>query len=141
MVVRTQSMDEEGKKAGASAPRQPNAASAPVPLDPAPRGNATAAAINPAEQRRLEAQRRQQLAEQLKPFKQRRDTLDRQLAQLQAEQTALHAQLQGNLSPAQLAEAGKRLKQVDDGIAEAEEAWLEVASEIEAIEQAQATAS
>ncbi len=96
--------------------------------------------LSQGEQRKLDAQRRQQLADQLKPHKKQRDALERRLASLQTEQAALHAQLQGNLSPAELAEAGKRLKVVDDALADTEEQWLEVASEIEAIEQAAADA-
>ncbi|NIC42759.1 ABC-F family ATP-binding cassette domain-containing protein [Aquabacterium sp. A08] len=103
----------------------PTAASAPA----APR-------INPGEQRKLEAQRRQQLAEQLKPHKKQRDALEQRLATLQAEQAGLHARLQGNLTPAELAEAGKRLKALDDDLAETEERWLEVAAVMEDIEKA-----
>jgi ATP-binding cassette, subfamily F, member 3 len=94
--------------------------------------------VNQGEQRRLEAQRRQQLAERLKPHKRKREALERQMTELQTEQSALHAQLQTPLSPAELAEAGKRLKAVDDALAQAEEDWLEVASEMEAIEKADA---
>ncbi len=94
--------------------------------------------VNQGEQRRLEAQRRQQLAERLKPHKRKREALERQMTELQTEQSALHAQLQTPLSPAVLAEAGKRLKAVDDALAQAEEDWLEVASEMEAIEKADA---
>ncbi len=107
---------------------------------PAPAPNETTPKLSQGEQRKLDAQRRQQLADQLKPHKKQREALERQLATLQAEQATLHAQLQGNLTPAELAEAGKRLKVVDDAIADTEEQWLEVASEIEAIESAAADA-
>ena len=92
--------------------------------------------LTPAEQRRQQAQRRQQLNEQLKPHKQRRDALERQLLALQTEQAELHARLQQPLAPAELAEAGRRLKQVDEAIAQTEEQWLDVAEQIERIEQA-----
>ncbi len=92
--------------------------------------------VHPGEQRKLEAQRRQQLADQLKPHKKQRDQLEKQLEALQTEQAELHARLQGNLSPAQLAETGKRLKAVDDALADTEEAWLEVAALIEDLKKA-----
>ena len=92
--------------------------------------------VHPGEQRKLEAQRRQQLADQLKPHKKQRDQLEKQLEALQTEQAELHARLQGNLSPAQLAETGKRLKAVDDALADTEEAWLEVAALIEDLQNA-----
>jgi len=94
---------------------------------------------NPAEQRKRDAQRRQQLADRLKPHKKESEALERRLSALQSEQAALHAQLQTPLSPAELAEAGKRLKVVDDALAETEERWLEVAEQIEAIEQESAS--
>jgi len=94
--------------------------------------------LNPGEQRKLEAQRRQQLADQLKPHKKQREKLEKQLETLQAEQAELHARLQGSLTPAELAEAGKRLKAVDDALAETEEAWLEVAALIEDLQNAAA---
>ncbi|MCD8515214.1 MAG: ABC transporter, partial [Burkholderiaceae bacterium] len=99
---------------------------------------ADAPRVPPGEQRKLEAQRRQQLADQLKPHKKQREKLEKQLEALQAEQAELHARLQGNLSPAELADAGKRLKAVDDALAETEEAWLEVAALIEDLQNAAA---
>jgi hypothetical protein len=59
-------------------------------------------------------------------------------AALRAEQAELHARLQGSLSPTELADAGKRLKAVDDALAETEEAWLEVATLIEDLQNAAA---
>ena len=103
-----------------------------------PSVQADAPRVPPGEQRKLEAQRRQQLADQLKPHKKQREKLEKQLEALQAEQAELHARLQGNLSPAELADAGKRLKAVDDALAETEEAWLEVATLIEDLQNAAA---
>jgi ATP-binding cassette, subfamily F, member 3 len=92
--------------------------------------------VAPGEQRKLEAQRRQQLADQLKPHKKRREQLEQALESLQAEQTALHTRLQALLDPAELAEAGKRLKAVDEALAQTEEDWLEVAARIEEMQNA-----
>ena len=101
-----------------------------------PSTHGDASRVHPGEQRKLEAQRRQQLADQLKPHKKQRDQLEKQLEALQTEQAELLARLQGNLSPAQLAETGKRLKAVDDALADTEEAWLEVAALIEDLQNA-----
>ena len=100
------------------------------------------AAANPerlpaAEQRRLDAQRRQHLATRLQPHKKQREALERQLAQLQAEQQALHAQLQQPEQPAPaLATASQRLGAVEQAIEAAETQWLDVAQQIEALERA-----
>jgi len=90
-----------------------------------------------AEQRRLDAQRRQQLAARLQPHKKQREALERELARLQDEQQALQAQLQRPAQPApELAAASQRLGSVEQAIETAEERWLEVAQQIEALEQA-----
>ena len=91
-------------------------------------------AVNPAEQRRLEAQRRQQLAGKLKPFKKELAELDQKMAALQAEGAALEEKLMVALPPAELAEAGRRLKAIAEESAAAEERWLELSEQIEAIE-------
>ncbi len=97
-------------------------------------GQAAAPALNPSEQRRLEAQRRQQLAGRLKPFKSELAKLDQKMAALQAEGAALEEKLMVALPPAELAEAGRRLKAIAEETAAAEERWLELSEQIEAIE-------
>ncbi|MEN9384545.1 MAG: hypothetical protein RL323_1688 [Pseudomonadota bacterium] len=121
---------KQKREAVATASSTSRPASTPSPAQPGAR-------INQGEQRRLEAQKRQQLAERLKPHKKERDALERRMGDLQAEQTALHTQLQTPLSPAELAEAGKRLKAVDDALSQTEERWLEVASHMEDIEKSE----
>ncbi|MFM2262641.1 MAG: hypothetical protein RI959_1317 [Pseudomonadota bacterium] len=121
---------KQKREAVATASSTSRPASTPSPAQPGARNNQ-------GEQRRLEAQKRQQLAERLKPHKKERDALERRMGDLQAEQTALHTQLQTPLSPAELAEAGKRLKAVDDALSQTEERWLEVASHMEDIEKSE----
>jgi ATP-binding cassette subfamily F protein 3 len=94
--------------------------------------------LPPGEQRKLQAQRRQQLAEQLKPHKKQREKLEQQLQALQAEQAELHARLQGQLTAVALADASKRLKAVEDALAATEEDWLDVATLIEDLQNAAA---
>ena len=52
---------------------------------------------------------------------------------LAATKAEIEARLSGSLNPAELVEAGKRLKAVNDGIASTEERWLELTSELEAL--------
>jgi ATP-binding cassette subfamily F protein 3 len=54
------------------------------------------------------------------------------VAQLQAEQSALHIQLSQTPPPADLAIAAKRLKAVDAQLAQAEEEWMALGEELEA---------
>ena len=95
-------------------------------------------AQNPGEQRKQQAAIRQQRANQLKPFKQELQDIEKRLAQLQQEQTALHEQMMQPESPEALADAGRRLKSVDDDIEQLEARWLELLETIEQIEGASA---
>ncbi len=106
---------------------QPAGAAADKPAQPA---------INPAEQRRLEAQRRQQRAEKTKPLKRALSQAEQRMQALGDEQAALEQRLATPLPPADIAEAGRRLKAVGDEIAALEDEWLRLSGEIEAIEQA-----
>ncbi len=54
------------------------------------------------------------------------------IAQLQAEQAALHAQLAQTQAAAELAQAAKRLKTVDAQLAQTEEQWLAMSETLEA---------
>jgi len=92
-------------------------------------------ALNPAEQRRLDAQRRQQLAERTRPLRRALEQAERRMPQLEGERSALEQRLAAPLAPADIAEAGRRLKAVGDELAVLEDEWLRLSSEIEAIEQ------
>ncbi|MFC7435775.1 ABC-F family ATP-binding cassette domain-containing protein [Hydrogenophaga bisanensis] len=92
--------------------------------DNAPRG---------AEQRRLEAQRRQQMADKLRPMKKELAQVEQRMAALGTEKESLEAALSGTLTPDDIAQAGRRLKAVSDELEACEMRWLELS---EAIEQA-----
>ncbi|MDD2536521.1 MAG: ATP-binding cassette domain-containing protein [Macromonas bipunctata] len=94
--------------------------------------------VNPAEQRRLDAQRRQQLAEKTKPWKKELAALEQRMAALDAEDQALQQRLLEPLPGSEMAEIGKRLKALATEKESTEERWLEVS---EAIEQIEATAN
>jgi ATP-binding cassette, subfamily F, member 3 len=109
-------------------------AAALLPADPltAP----TAPTIDPREARRLAAQARQALAEKTKPLKKELEKIDTRMAQLGAEKAALEEKLATPLPPADIAEAGKRLKAVGDELDASEERWLELSEAIEQLIQA-----
>ncbi len=94
----------------------------------------------PAEQRRLDAQRRQQQAEKTRPLKRALAQAETRMQSLGAERAALEQRLTEALPPQDIAEAGRRLKAVADELAAQEEAWLGLADQIEAIEQPSAPA-
>ncbi|HOB65870.1 ATP-binding cassette domain-containing protein [Ottowia sp.] len=99
-----------------------------------------APALNPAEQRRLEAQRRQHLADRTKPLKRALQQAEQRMQALAAEQAELEARLATPMAPADIAEAGRRLKAVAGELAMLEDEWLSLTDQIEAIETAPASA-
>ena len=111
------------------AARAADAAASPEPVSAAP-------AIDPREARRLAAQARQALADKTKPLKKELAKIDARMAQLGEEKAALEEKLATPLPPAEIAEAGKRLKTVGDALEQCEERWLELSEEIEQITQA-----
>ena len=110
------------------------AKAADAAAQPAPA--ATAPTIDPREARRLAAQARQALAEKTKPLKKELEKIDARMAQLGAEKAALEEKLATPLPPADIAEAGKRLKAVGDELDASEERWLELSEAIEQLTQA-----
>ena len=90
-------------------------------------------AVGGAQQRKLDAQARQALLEKTRPLKKELEQVDKRMAQLSAEKTALEHDLTQPMPPAQIAENGKRLKAATDEIATLEERWLELSSALEAL--------
>jgi ATP-binding cassette subfamily F protein 3 len=98
-----------------------------------------APALNPAEQRRQQAQKRQQLAELTRPLRRALAKIESQMEQLGTERTELEQRLTTPLPPPELADAGRRLKAIEIDLAHAEDEWLRLTSEIEAAEAAAET--
>jgi ATP-binding cassette subfamily F protein 3 len=94
----------------------------------------TKPAIVPREQRKDDAQQRKLINEKKRPLKKEQDSVEAQMAKLEAEKTALHDKLATPLPPADIADAGKRLKGVEDELATLELRWLELTEAMEAIE-------
>jgi ATP-binding cassette subfamily F protein 3 len=95
--------------------------------------NATAAAAAAPLAKAASAQDRQQRSDQLKPIKREIAQVDERLAAAGAERTALEARLAQPLPPAEIAEAGKRLKTLNDEIGRLEERWLALSDQLEAL--------
>ena len=87
-----------------------------------------------AEQRKADAQRRQELNDKQRPLKRELAEVDKRLEALNAEQAQLNERLLGNLPPAELAEIGKRLKAIDTELAQREERWLELSEALQALD-------
>jgi len=140
---------EEGKRLRAEAVAAANAAAlkpaaaaveevaAPVVQATAPAAKA-AAPIASRDQRKEDAQLRQEINEKKRPLKKEMDGVEKNMATLEAEKTALHDKLATPLPPADIADAGKRLKAVEDELAELEVRWLELTEAMDAIEAAMA---
>jgi ATP-binding cassette subfamily F protein 3 len=124
----------------------PSANIAAVPSSPAigaPSANAATVAptstsatqpgtgLSSAEQRKLEAQKRQQLAAQTRPLKRELEQNEQRMASIEAEKTRLEALLTTPVSPAEMADAGRRLKALADEVTALEERWLELTSLLE----------
>jgi len=92
------------------------------------------AAPDAREQRRLDAQARQQLSEKTRPLKRELETIDRRLGQLSQEKAELEERLMQQLSPTDIAECGRRLKACTDELEVQEERWLEVSSALEELQ-------
>jgi ATP-binding cassette subfamily F protein 3 len=112
--------------AGANA--KADAVAAPTSTAPAP--------IASREQRKEDAQLRKEMNEKKRPLKKELDAIEKSMAALEAEKQSLHDKLATPLPPADIAEAGKRLKLVEDELASQEMRWLELTEAMDAIENA-----
>jgi ATP-binding cassette subfamily F protein 3 len=134
---------DEGKRLRAEAVAAANAAAlkpavvAPVVEVAAPVVQA-AAPVASRDQRKEDAQLRKEINEKKRPLKKEMDGVEKNMATLEAEKTALHDKLVTPLPPAEIAEAGKRLKAVEDELAALEVRWLELTEAMDAIESAMA---
>jgi len=96
---------------------------------------AAPAAAAPAapQQRKQDAQERQQRSDQAKPIKREIAQIDERLAKAGTERAELEARLAQPLPSAEIVEAGKRLKALNDEIGRLEERWLALSDQLEAL--------
>jgi ATP-binding cassette subfamily F protein 3 len=119
--------------ASAAAPAPPPvAAPAPAPAPVSSASSPAASSRNP-QQRKQDAQERQQRSEQAKPLKRELTKIDERMAAAGSERSALEARLAEPLPPAEIADAGKRLKALNDEIGQLEERWLALSDQLEAL--------
>ena len=85
------------------------------------------------QQRKQDAQERQQRSEQAKPIKREIAQIDERMAAASTERTALEARMSQPLPSAEIAEAGKRLKALNDEIGRLEERWLALSDQLESL--------
>ncbi len=105
--------------------------------EPAVASSKASAEVDPnkrRDDRKEQARARQELTARMKPLRNEVQRIEQQLAVLNAEGTSLEVALASNaLLPPQMAERGKRLKQVNAEIESLEQRWLELSAEIETI--------
>jgi len=119
---------EEAKGAAQGAPEAPPVevlAAAATQAAPAVTG------LSAGEQRKLDAQRRQQLASQTRPLKRELEQNEQRMAAIEQERNALETQLSTPLPPAEIAETGRRLKALTDEMAALEERWLQLSEQLQ----------
>ncbi|MGL4188322.1 MAG: ribosomal protection-like ABC-F family protein [Sphaerotilus sulfidivorans] len=95
------------------------------------------AAPSSRDERKAQAAARMKLAELTRPLKKRQQQAEQALEKAQAEHAALlEAMARPDLSPAERADQGRRLKELADRIETLELEWLEIGEQIEAMEAA-----
>jgi ATP-binding cassette, subfamily F, member 3 len=94
--------------------------------------------LNPAEQRKADAERRQKLAAATRPWRKELEQADARMHAIHTEKAALEDALTRPMTPADMATTGKRLKELADELDTLEMRWLELG---ELIEQAEAAHS
>ncbi|MBB3293037.1 ATP-binding cassette subfamily F protein 3 [Mitsuaria sp. BK045] len=115
----------------------PLAAAAPAPAVAPPPAAAPAPSPVKREDRKLSGQARQKLNEQTRPLRKEMEQIDAKMKAWAEERAALEAQLSNpGQTPAQIADAGKRLKAISDEIDEAEMRWLELSEQVDAVQSA-----
>ena len=86
---------------------------------------------NAAEQRKLDAQRRQQSAQRNKPLQRELGDIEARMAALNAEKATVEVTLLGPANAQAIAQAGKRLKAIQNELDLLEERWLALGEQME----------
>ena len=123
-------MREEAKKSNNSA--SPAATKKVSASADAASATGTSDAKN-ASGKKEDAQRRQQQSDAAKPLRKELEKIDRQMLSMNSEKANLETLLTTSKSPAEIAQAGKRLKVIEADLAKLEERWMEVTEKLEAV--------
>ncbi|HSU23965.1 MAG TPA: ATP-binding cassette domain-containing protein [Variovorax sp.] len=105
----------------------------PAKAVPVERGESAPNAGAGRDQRRVDAQERQQRAEQEKPLKREIARIDERLSAIGKEKAVLEQRLAERLPAAEIAETGKRLKALAGEIEGLEERWLALSDQLETL--------
>ena len=89
------------------------------------------AAQSLSQQRARDKQTQQEWLTAVRPLKKHLQQVEAELGIQQAEQTRLHDLVSRSLAPAELAQAGRQLKDVEQALAQLEERWLDLSEQIE----------
>jgi ATP-binding cassette subfamily F protein 3 len=84
-----------------------------------------------SQQRTRDKQAQQQWLAAVRPLKKQLQQVEVEMGIQQTEQTRLHDLLSRALAPAELAQAGRELKDVEQALSQLEERWLELSEQIE----------
>jgi ATP-binding cassette subfamily F protein 3 len=123
---------EEAKRLREEAKEAVRKAAEPTPAAAGPKPTVEAPAAG-RDQRKQDAQSRQQRTDQAKPLKRELGQIDERLAAAGKDKSAIEARLAKSLPAAEIAEAGKRLKALNDEIETLEERWLVLSGQLEAL--------
>jgi len=105
---------------------------APKPAAAAPKPAAEAPAAG-RDVRKQDAQSRQLRTDQAKPLKRELGQIDERLAAAGRDKSTIEARLAKSLPAAEIAEAGKRLKALNEEIETLEERWLALSGQLETL--------
>ena len=92
---------------------------------------AEAPRLSGAEQRKQDAAKRQQLAAQSRPLKKELEKIEQRMAAIEPEKADLEQRLSSPMPPAEIAEAGRTLKQLAEELEQLEERWLELSEQLQ----------
>ena len=107
-------------------------AAAPAPVAAKPVAATASSAPASRDDRKADAQARQGRSDELKPLRKELNRVDNRLGVLFADRTAIEASLAtGGLTPAQLADNGKKLKALVEEISLLEGQWLELSTQVD----------
>ena len=111
----------------------PTAKPTPAAAPPAaPKAATVAVALARRDDRKADAQARQLKSDEQKPLRQEINRIDNRMGMLFGERDTIEASLAtGTLTPAQMADSGKKLKAITDEINHLEGQWLELSTQLD----------
>ncbi len=129
---------DEAKRMREEAKKSNNSAATPVATKKVATSADTASATGTSDTKnssakKEDAQRRQQQSDAAKPLRKDLEKIDRQMLSMNSEKANLETLLTTSKSPAEIAQAGKRLKVIEVDLAKLEERWMEVTEKLEAV--------